>query len=80
MRFIRQDSGYHHNIHIVELEGDENCLPDGVLITMADGLPREEALEIHVNKGVPPHFGGSVERRRGKRTRKMYARISVCTD
>ena len=76
MKYVNRDdahkSGYAHNTLLVELEGNEHLLTEGELITLADN---------HFVPGQPRrHFGGSVEKRQGRRTKKWYARIKVYTD
>jgi hypothetical protein len=57
---INRNSRVNH-YYEVELEGDETDLPDLVLISMADGVSREDAIESFRQKSYR-HFGGTVSR------------------
>ena len=80
MKYISSKSGYAHRLYVFRLEGDENTLSDAVLVSMADGMSRERALEVEEKRIHPGHFGGEVTRRPGRKSREIYAKIKVYTD
>jgi hypothetical protein len=81
MKYIKGASGYAHKWGVYLLDTDEINLPDQVLISMADGIKKERAIEIYEQKLHPGHFGGVVEKREGKVNKdNTYAKIKVYTD
>ena len=65
MQIIKFEFGYAQNTYIVKLTKEQETLTDGELI---DG--------VHSNN----RFGGRVERRRGRKTTTMYAKVVAYTD
>ena len=89
MKTLRRNSGYAHTKHVVLLAPHEYEYSNRVLLVMADNgahtLTPENAAEIDACVGerhpLEHHFGGTVEKRRGRKNpNNIYALIKVYTD
>jgi len=72
MKVTDSRSGRGFVLKTVELDDEEMSLPDDVLVSMADGRSKKEALDIHIAGLHPGHFGGTVQRTTTGATIKIY--------